>query len=515
MEATVRTLGGLPLFEAPRNEAPRNRVPAGAPVVLTLEITDPEVLCELRRYVEQEERERYALAALRVGVLALRSANGHVDATSIREAGQSLVAEVRELLSARAAETAERVASALTQYLDPQSGVLSQRLQALVREDGELERLLRVHVGADDSMLARSLTVYLGEGSPIFKMLSPTDASGLRAQLTRALEGALDEQRKHILREFSLDHKDSALSRLMSEFSLDDESSALSRLSKMLATTSEQIGKNLTLDDDGSALARLKRELLSTIDKLGRENVEFQSQVRESLARLETRKKDDALTTRHGFAFEERLGALLAEEAQRLGDLHEATGETTGAIKLCKKGDHVVELGADCAAARARIVWEAKEKQGYTLRAALEEIDEARRNRQAQVGVFVFSRKTVPDELESLQRYGSDVVVVWDAEDSTHDVVLRAAYSLARALAVRERRSDTESQAAIAEIEHAARGVERQIGYLGEVRRWAETIKGHGEKIAERSATMAAELRRDVERLDAQVTAMRLLPAPL
>jgi hypothetical protein len=82
-------------------------------------------------------------------------------------------------------------------------------------------------------------------------------------------------------------------------------------------------------------------------------------------------------------------------------------------------------------------------------------------------------------------------------------------------LAVRERRTDTQSQAAIAEIERAARGVERQIGYLGEVRRWAETVKGHGEKIAERSATMLTELRRDVQRLDAQVAAMKLLPTPV
>jgi hypothetical protein len=510
MEQAVRARGGLPL-----ETLWGGRSPSAGPLVLTLEVNDPEVLAELRRHVEGSERDRYALAALRVGVLALRAANGQVDATSIREAGQSLVAEVRELLSARATETAERVAAALTQYLDPQGGFLSQRLQALIREDGELERLLRTHVGADDSVLARSLAIHLGEGSPIFKMLSPTDAGGLRAQLTRAIEESLAEQRKHILREFSLDHKDSALSRLFSEFSLDDETSALSRLSRMLSTTSEQIGRNLTLDDEGSALARLKRELVSTIDQLVKGNVEFQSQVRESLARLETRKKDDALTTRHGFAFEERVGALLAEEARRLGDLYEATGDTTGAIKACKKGDHVVELGADCAAACARIVWEAKEKQGYTLRAALEEIEEARRNRQAQVGVFVFSCKAVPDGLESLQRYGNDVVVVWDAEDSTDDVVLHAAYSLARALAVRERRTDSQSQAAIAEIEQAARGIQRQIGYLGEVRRWAETVKGHGEKIAERSAAMATELLRDVERLDAQVAAMRLLPTPI
>src|SRR5262249_25610289 len=156
--------------------------------------------------------------------------------------------------SARATEMTERVSATLVKYLDPQSGVLPQRLQALLREDGELERLLRSHVGEDDSLLARSLAAHLGEGSPIFKLLSPTDASGLRMQLAKTLEESLAEQRKHILREFSLDQKGSALSRIVAEFSLDDEASAMSRMSKMLAATSERIGKDLTLDDDASAL---------------------------------------------------------------------------------------------------------------------------------------------------------------------------------------------------------------------------------------------------------------------
>lgn len=489
-------------------QEPSQRRRAAQPVVLTLEVSDPDVLAELRRH-DGDDRERYALSALRVGVLALRTAAGQIDAASIREAGTALVGEVRELLSARAAEMTERLASTLTQYLDPQSGLLPQRLQALVREDGELETLLRSHVGEDDSLLARSLATHLGEGSPIFKLLSPTDATGLRAQLAKTIEDALSEQRRHILREFSLDQKDSALSRIVSQFSLDDEASAMSRMSKMLAATGEQIGKNLTLDDEASALARLKRELMATIEQIARGNVEFHAQVREALARLDARKREEARTPRHGLAFEERLGALLAEEAQRLGDVHEATGETTGVIKQCKKGDHVIELGADSAAAHARVVWEAKDKQQYSLRAALAEIDEARRNRQAQVGVFVFSRKTAPEGLESLQRHGSDVVVVWDEDDPGSDMLVRAAYSLARALAVRERRTDKESQAAIVAIERAARGVERQVSFLDEVRRWAETVKGHGEKIAERSTRMADELRREVERLDAQVASMR------
>jgi len=476
---------------------------------LSLDVADTDVVAELRRHSEGAERDRYALAALRVGVLALRAASGQLDASSIREAGSAIVSEVRELLSARTTELHERIGATLTHYLDAQRGALPQRLDALVRSDGELDRLLRAHLGGDDSVLARSLARHLGEASPLFKLLSADDANGLRAQIVSAVESALADQREQFLREFSLDHAGSALSRLVQQFSLDDDGSAMNRLSKMVSAATEEIGRNLTLDDDASALSRLKRELEATIDRLVRENVEFQTQVREALARLDTRKKAEARAPRHGIEFEERLGALLAFEAERSGDLLEGTGDTTGIIRNCKVGDYVVCLGAESAAAHARIVWEAKDKRGVSLRAALDEIDEARRNRQAQIGVFVFSRENAPEGVGILQRHGSDVVVVWDPEEPSEELVVRAAYSLARALVVRERRHDESSDAAIAEIERSARAIEKQIGYLDDVRRWAETVKGHGEKIADRSARMAADLQRDVDRLDAQVAALR------
>jgi hypothetical protein len=502
VEQSARVLGALASLEPIRHRP-------SAQLLLTLEVSDPEVLAELRRQPEGPDRDRYALAALRLGVLALRMANGQLDVGSLREAGQALVAEVRELLSIRAAEMHERLSTTLTQYLDAKTGALPQRLQALVGTDGELERMLKAHVGADESVLGRSLAAQVGEASPIFKLLSPTDANGLRAQLATTIEQALSDQRKLILREFSLDQKDSALSRLFAEFSLDDERSAVSRLSKLLSNASEQIGRNLTLDDEQSALSRLKRELQATIDRLGRDNVEFQTQVREALARLDTRKKEEARTTRHGLEFEARLGEVLAVEAQRFGDVYEAIGASPGLIKNCKVGDHLVELGIDSAAANARVVWEAKDKRGCSVRAALDEIEQARQNRQAQVGVFVFSSQSAPEGVAPLQRHGGDILVVWDSDDASSDLVVRAAYSLARALAVRERRAESNAQGAIAEVEASARAIEKQVGYLDEIRRWAETVKGHGEKIAWRSAKMAEELQRDVDRLDAQVASMR------
>jgi len=98
----------------------------------------------------------------------------------------------------------------------------------------------------------------------------------------------------------------------------------------------------------------------------------------------------------------------------------------------------VVELGAECAAAGERFVVEAKENKSYTLTEARVEIETARKNREASVGLFVFSEKIAPEGMDSLVRHGDDVFVVWDAEQIESDVILKAGLSLAKALCVRQ-----------------------------------------------------------------------------
>lgn len=319
-------------------------------MVLTLRVTDPDVLAELRRREAGADRERFAAAALRVGVIALRSASGNLDADAVREAGHKLLADLRETLAQRATELTGDLARTLTQYFDPGSGLVPQRIDQLVRDGGDLERVLRAQVG-DESTLARTLAVHVGQDSALFKMLSPAEADGLKSQVEHALGAALREQSDAVLRQFSLDHGDSALSRLVRElrsqqgdlsrdlkgqveavvreFSLDKPDSVMSRLSGLLTRTQEQIGKNLSLDDDRSPLARLRRELMGKVEEISKHNVSFHSDVRATLSALEARKQEMARSTRHGATFEDALGGLLAIEAQRVGDVHQPTGPIT------------------------------------------------------------------------------------------------------------------------------------------------------------------------------------------
>ena len=99
------------------------------------------------------DRERFALAALRIGVLALRQARGRVDADLIQRETQRMLSGLEGQLAAHALHINEKLAGSLKEYFDPQSGRFPERVQQLVKEDGELEQLLRRQIGGEDSQL--------------------------------------------------------------------------------------------------------------------------------------------------------------------------------------------------------------------------------------------------------------------------------------------------------------------------------------------------------------------------
>ena len=470
---------------------------------------------------EGEARQEYLSEALRLGVLSLKMAAGKIDGGEIRAAGEGLMAELRELLTERGNEMASTMKGALRDYFDPESGMVAGRLRSLVDKDGEIARVLSEHVGGDESKLARTLAEHVGEGSPLFQMLAPDEASGLRAQIEKGIEATLTEQREVILKEFSLDKRDSALRRLIGEleerhkalrtdlagqltdvvgeFSLDKEDSALSRLVGRVEATQRTITGEFSLDKEDSALSRLNKMIS-----------DFRAEVGEKLTSIHVQREEIAKSPKRGFVFEEALNSQLSLLSQRQGDIGQSTGSKVGAIKNCKVGDFVVELGPESPAPNARIVWEAKDDKKYDLRRALEEIEVAKKNRGAQVGVFVFSESCAPDGLELFARFGQDVVLRWEPDSPMAQVVLRAAMSTARALCLREQEQNGEVSAALHKAELATRAIEKQIRFLDDVRKMAETTQGHGKKIADRAVRMAQELAGAIGQLDQQLEALRV-----
>jgi plasmid stability protein/translation initiation factor 2 beta subunit (eIF-2beta)/eIF-5 len=510
--------------------------PAEAPeaLALHLEIVEPDLIDELTAYAEGDERDRFAIGALRIGILALRQARGRVDADVIgRETGR-LLAELRGQLTSHAAQMHEKLAGSLKEYFDPESGRFHERVQQLIREDGDLEQLLRRQIGGEDSELCKTLLAHFGQQSPLMKLLSPHESHGLLQALRQTVETQLAAQRDHVLREFSLDNKEGALARMIGEltashgqltealekkigavaeeFSLDKDDSALSRLVKNVEGAKTTITREFSLDDEHSALSRMKGELTSILEKQTRANATFQEEVKVALAGMAARREEAQRSTRHGVAFEDAVCSYLEFHAQQKGDIATRTGATTGMIKNCKIGDCVVELGPDSAAPGASIVVEAKEDASYTLSKARAEVEQARKNRGAQMGLFVFSKPTAPEALGEFVHFGSDVFVVWDPEDTTSDLYLRIGLAVARALCIRAERHTQSREADFEAITEAILEIEKQSQALSEVTTSGETIRLGAEKILKRVRITRQSLERQVEALQERIADLQCSP---
>jgi hypothetical protein len=340
-----------------------------------------------------------------------------------------------------------------------------------------------------------------------------TSNNDLQQVLTNKVEEVVDE--------FSLDNEDSALSRLVrkvegaqqtitQEFSLDNDQSALSRISGVIGKATSAIDNNLTLDNEQSALSRLKRELMDVLERHETQASGFQAEVKATLAEIRGKREEAARSTTHGKTFQDVVGEFVFREAQRYGDIPGDISNHAGAIKYCKVGDFTITLGVDSAAPGERIVVEAKEDTSYDLLKAQTEMETAIKNREAKAGVFVFSKKTAPAELELLQRQGAAVFAVWDADDVSSDVILKAAMMLARAMSIRQARDQDEDAVGFEKLDNAILELEREATRLGDIKTWTETIQNNSEKVLKEVKKMASALDDQVNLLREAVIALRV-----
>ena len=527
---------------------------------LELTVDDPETIAALVQHADGPDRESFARRALRIGVLALGQARGQIDTSAVRGECERMLLALQSQLREHAGSMQTRLSGTLQEYFDPQNGRFQDRVERLIKRDGELEQVLRRQIGVDDSQLAKTLTAHFGTESPLMKRLSPHEAEGLLAALRDTFGKQLEVQRDTVLKEFSLNNRDGALARLVqelttnqgkltenlqgridavvkefsldaedsalsrlvknvttaqqtisSEFSLDNENSALSRLTKMLKSADAAIHDNLTLDSDTSALARLKRELVTILDAQSKTNREFQEEVKVAIATITAKKQADQQTTRHGLVFEQAMHTFLQDLCRQSNDMVEFTGNSTGLIKNCKKGDCLIELGPEHAAAGARICIEAKEVAGFDLRQARAEIEEGRKNRDARIGMFVYSKKTAPTGLEPISRFGDDVFVIWDAEDATTDIFLKLGLTVARALCSRAQAERQAQQVDFTTVDKALLAIQKRYEDFDQINKYADSIIKGSDEIKNRARILRDDLERQVDRVVRQIDELKEL----
>lgn len=488
---------------------------------LELHVRDRETLEALSEVPEGRRRSEFALDALRIGVLALRHANSRIDVDLVKNASAELLEGLQKTLAEHGEKTQERTAVVLKEYFDPASGRLPERLQRLVSEDGELARFFEVQLHGEGSPFAKRVEAMVG---PLLRQLDPQQSEGLLATLRKTVDDELTKQQELMRREFSLDNHDGALFKLVreltgrhgdlskdlqgkidevvKEFDLNQEDSALNRLVGNVERAQRTITSEFSLDNEQSSLTRLKRELLTILEAHVKTNVEFQEEVKVTLAKLAQKRDSDSRSPEHGNLFEEAVAEFVLDFGQRSGNLADRTGATTGAVRNCKVGDVVIELGPESQGAGSRIVVEAKGDKRYSVASAREELETARRNRSADFGVFVFSPVSAQALTRPLIRFRNDVLVAWDPEDPTTDAYLTAALEIAKACAVEFHRGADTEEADWPSIDKAINSIEKSAANLDFIRTQTTTIQKAGEKILDR-------VRKDEDALNRQVSLLR------
>lgn len=466
-------------------------------IKLVLAVSDPDTTAELHRFTDEAQRADYALAALRIGVLAMRQVRGELDAKTIRDEGEAILKRIDQALTAYEKSVETKMAATLASYFDPTKGEFSRRVKQLTEDGGEIERVMLAQVSGDSSALGRTLSEAVGQASPLMRMLNPKATDGIVEQLRATAEAVNAQNREQIIGQFDLNDPNSALSKFVAKAQAQSQT-----VEEALGTKVNDLARMLSLDVGDSAMSRLKQILLDTLKASEQGNAEFRQSVLDVLTEFTTRKAAAEKSTLHGLDFEDAVVGAVIDFANEHNDVPEATGTTTGAIRNCKVGDVVVTVGREYAAEGARFVVEAKEAANYDLAKALEEMDLALKNRRASSGVFVSSTATSQPSIPALRRQGNVVVVRWHQDAPETLPYLYAALSIARAIA------STDGQGAIGDadiddLDKCVRVIEKKINHLDAIMTSAKTVESSARKIWGDADVLKNDLVDQVGKLDA------------
>ncbi|WP_437962609.1 hypothetical protein WME76_46065 (plasmid) [Sorangium sp. So ce119] len=476
--------------------------------------------------LDEASRDQLAHDAWAIGLRALANAHAAAQESKLKDVGAALVGDIDRQLRLYVEQQQQTIGAVLTRYFDPKDGQVTQRLSAFVDDHGVLARLLEKYLGPQNSVLAEALAKQVGETSPLFRKLSPTDSTGLVKVLEAQLRAVMSQGHAELVRALDPLAEDGAVSRFLrslreelkgadedrqmqlstalAALDANDEQSLLSRLVRETHRARQDVLAAVNPDAPSSPMALLKASLTKLLEEQStaqlalakrqeERQVQFEKEVREALVRIELKRSQDQKSTRGGLVFEDAVLSFVRAATQGAPCIFEATGATAG-VGRSKKGDAVVRFTEESAFAGAGVVFEAKRDAGYAVQKALDELDAARKNRDAAAGVFVMARSHASDVFPRFARYGNNVLVVWDDQDPTTDTYLHAAILLGIGLVTRTKTvGDAGDIIALRDIE--AR-IEDELSRLEKMEKHSDTIRKNVEGISDeiRKAHKALDL---------------------
>lgn len=496
------------------------------PLTVELELTDrclhariddcrAEVAERLAAF-SQHQQEQLARDAWRIGMRTMLTAHAHAEEARLADVARTLQQDLDHQLDRYLEQQETKTRAVLAKFFDPKDGLVTQRMNDFVNDQGVLARLLQQYVGTENSVLAETLARQVGERSPLFKKLNPTESEGVVQMLASKVEEALELNRKSIAHaldpvaeggavaqfigrlreelESADEDREKQLASALAALDQNDEGSLISTLMRESRAAHDALRHAVNPQIPDSPVAVVKRtleEMLSDrldrqdvrLEKIQEEQKKLHADIHAAVERIETRKAEQALSARGGDEFEDQVVGFLTQVVPEGLCTVEPTGDRTGARRNCKVGDAVVEFCEETVYAGCRVVVEAKRDRSCTAPKALEELETAKANRQADVGLFVMARSTAPTGFPAFARYGTRILVVWDPDDPVSDGTLHGA--VVAALALAKRRSagaDAGDLAALADVEQR---LVKELQRLGRIDDCAEKIRDQADKVSD------------------------------
>lgn len=476
--------------------------------------------------LSESQREELARDAWLIGLRALGNARAQAQEARLEDIGDTLMSDIDRQLRGHVEAQQQTFTAVLARFFDPHDGEVTQRLASFVGDQGVVARLLDSYMAPQNSVLAQSLARQVGESSPLFKKLSPTDSEGLVKMLEAQFRAVMHEGHAELLRALDPLAEDGAVARFLrslreelkeadedrakqlaaalAALDANDEGSLLSRLVRETHGARQEVLNAVNPDAPASPMGILKTAITSLLQEQGASQAElarlqqarqeqFEKEIREALARIETKRTQDRKSTRGGFDFEDAVIDFVAAATNGAPCLLEVTGNTAGMVGRCKKGDAVTRFSDESVFCGSGVVFEAKRDAAYTTQKALDELDAARKNRNAVAGVFVMARSHASDTFPRFVRYGNNVLVSWDDEDPATDAYLHAAVLLGMALVTRGKTAGDEGD--IAALRHIEGRIEAELKRLAKMEK-------HNESIRKNSDSMGEEIRKAEKELD-------------
>jgi hypothetical protein len=476
--------------------------------------------------LNEATRDQLAQDAWTVGLRALANAYSAAQEAKLKDVGTALLGDIERQFRIHMDRQHQVIGGALAQFFDPKDGHVTQRLAAFVDDQGVLAKLLERFLAPQNSVLAEALAQQVGEHSPLWQRLSPTDSTGVVKVLEAQVRAVMDEGHAELVRALDPLAEDGAVARFLrslreelkgadedrqrqlasalAALDANDENSLISRLVRETHQARQDVLAAVNPDAPSSPMAMLKTSVTKLLQEqataqltIAKQQEERQMQLEkvigEALVRMENKRTQDLTTTQGGLAFEDAVLAVVHSVTEGASCVLEPTGASAG-IGRSKKGDAVVRFTEESAFAGARVVFEAKQDASYTVQKALDELDAARKNREAAAGVFVMAASHAHDCFPRFARYGNNVLVTWDPQDPSGQAYLQAAVLLGLGLVSRTKSAGDEGD--ITALHDIERRIEAELKRLGTMEKHSETIRKNVDGISDeiRKAHKALDL---------------------